>query len=367
MATPSQDDIERQFQADLERAAALSMETLALEEFKRKQRNSTSTSASSSSYRSSMNAEKLDFSRTESSSVQYQQHQQRRRSEHFHSSSTAPDLISFSGPDPNPVDLTSNSSGTSPTGDIQRSAAPVDKHTSFVQYVDQIHQLSAQQYSARMSSSNALTHFIRTPIPIAGPAGMQLMPYQPSPPVAQTQPLTPDNLQKLYNSPYYPGSGYSRFPSHQLQQQPHPSTLQHQFRQQQPAAVASFPTQMRSASVPPLSATGDLSFPWINLHIGGEFEIPFYLETATHGAPVYGTTSQYQSGIGFVNNPESALVPVPKPVPTLTPITSTPISTTTTNGGSSSYTVAPRARKPSEKVADDNLIDLDGLGQSLDK
>lgn len=31
---------ERRFQADLERAAALSMETLALEEFKRKQRNS---------------------------------------------------------------------------------------------------------------------------------------------------------------------------------------------------------------------------------------------------------------------------------------------------------------------------------------
>lgn len=35
MAGPSQEEMERQFQADLERAAALSMETLALEEFKR--------------------------------------------------------------------------------------------------------------------------------------------------------------------------------------------------------------------------------------------------------------------------------------------------------------------------------------------
>lgn len=34
MAGPSQEALERQFQADLERAAALSMETLALEEFK---------------------------------------------------------------------------------------------------------------------------------------------------------------------------------------------------------------------------------------------------------------------------------------------------------------------------------------------
>ena len=72
-------------------------------------------------------------------------------------------------------------------------------------------------------------------------------------------------------------------------------------------------------------------------------------------------------------NPESALVHVPKQVPTLTPTTTTqPL-----NGGSSSgtghnplvssYTVAPRARRASEKVLDGNLIDLDGLGQSLDK
>lgn len=75
--------------------------------------------------------------------------------------------------------------------------------------------------------------------------------------------------------------------------------------------------------------------------------------------------------IGFVNNPESALVAVPKQVPTLTPVASTgPVNASSSNGvqqQSSNYTVAPRARRPSEKVADDNLIDLDGLGQSLDK
>lgn len=77
--------------------------------------------------------------------------------------------------------------------------------------------------------------------------------------------------------------------------------------------------------------------------------------------PLYGT--------GFVQNPESALVPVAKQVPTLTP-TTVGVATGATNGGASgasNYTVGPRARRPSEKVADGNLIDLEGLGQSLDK
>lgn len=94
--------------------------------------------------------------------------------------------------------------------------------------------------------------------------------------------------------------------------------------------------------------------------------------------PAYGTTtpSHQQYQMGFVNNPESALVPkaVNVNVPTLTPSTP-PVAAINGAGGvagtsqsiTSSFTVAPRARRPSEKVADDNLIDLDGLGQSLDK
>lgn len=88
-----------------------------------------------------------------------------------------------------------------------------------------------------------------------------------------------------------------------------------------------------------------------------------------YGAPSPTTSHHAYPSPGFVNNPESALVPVPKPVPTLTPT-----AATVSNGSgqsqqslSAAYTVAPKARKPNEKGTDDNLIDLDGLGRSLDK
>lgn len=234
------DDYERQFQADLERAAALSMETLALEEFKRKQRNSGGSVQRSS--RNSMTGDQLDFHRASSSAPQ---DLSRRRSEVLHSSATAPDLISFSGPDPNPVDLMSNSQGGG------SGQTPVqDKHTSFVQYVGQIHQISTQQqqYLAGVRTANAaITPF--TPIPVAGPDGMQLMPYRPAA-TPTTQPLTPDNLQKLYNSAYYP-TGYSRFPSQFI------TTPQAVV----PLANVPYATtqqQMRSASVPPSSKQSEI-------------------------------------------------------------------------------------------------------------
>ena len=111
---------------------------------------------------------------------------------------------------------------------------------------------------------------------------------------------------------------------------------------------------------------------WISAAGSSSPAQPFAAPVAT---AVYGTTSHHHPGTGFVQNPESALVPVPKPLPTLIP--TTPATSSTANnvsrGGSaaqsvsSGYTVAPKTRKASEKVPDDNLIDLDGLGQSLDK
>lgn len=239
------DDAERQFQADLERAAALSMETLALEEFKRKQRNS-----GRSSFTPTPTTEQLDFSyRTTSSStgqVLSDQQQQRRMAGSSRAPATAaPDLISFSGPDPEfPDELTTTDSSQQRQ---QPNSSVPDKHTSFVQYVGQIHQMNAQQqYLAR----TAVTPFVRpthVPIPIAGPAGLALMPYQ-APPQTQpvTQPLTPDNLQKLYNNPpvYYPSGGvgapgaYPRYPqSHHFPQQ------------QQQQYMSTFPGQQNSMAV----------------------------------------------------------------------------------------------------------------------
>lgn len=223
------------------------METLALEDFKRKQRNSSASPLSSSSQSPST----MTFNRS-SLNDQFpspaQPPQRRTEATVLHNSATAPDLISFSGPDAfldDSDDLLNGTRGTS----RPVSGVP-DKHTSFVQYVDQIHQMSAQHQQQYLTNA-ALVPFIRSPIPIpiAGPAGLQLMPYQAPPPQQTAPPLTADNLQKLYNSPYYPGTGYSRFPS-----QHHPQQQQ-QFIPQ--GNVAAFPTvPMRSASVPP-SATGE--------------------------------------------------------------------------------------------------------------
>lgn len=99
-----------------------------------------------------------------------------------------------------------------------------------------------------------------------------------------------------------------------------------------------------------------------------------YGGSATANTPSHPYQPTPPTGMGFVQNPESALVHVPKQAPTLTPSAAVVPGTSgqssaTANGASmsSNYTVAPRARRPSEKVADGNLIDLDGLGQSLDK
>lgn len=192
-----------------------------MEEFKRKQRSSFGLS---------------------------EQQQQRRHSElmAFRSgtSSSAPpapplDLISFSGPDLNPTELDSAQQPNAGTSVIP------DKHTSFVQFVDQIHQMTAQQH--QYLATTASTPYGRSPlgIPIAGPAGMQLMPYQAKPPATaaapQTQPLTPDNLQKLYNSPYYAAGGVSAAGTHPR----YPGPSHHQQQQHHFMATAAFPGHLQ--------------------------------------------------------------------------------------------------------------------------
>lgn len=254
----SQDDLERQFQADMERAAALSMESLALEEFKRKQHYGRTSSSSSAS-------DQLAFAKRASAGISEQQ-QERRRSDINRgavppttSSVSAPDLISFSGPDPNP-----DSKSGSPQPSHTPSPVP-DKHTSFVQYVDQIHQMTAhqQQYLSRMpTTSSAIIPFGRAPIPvpIGGPSGMQLMPYSPTVP-PQNQPLTPDNLQKLYNSPYVPTNSPGYAPRYPHVQPPH------QVYTQKAAAVP-FPglyhapvvNQPQVIGIGPLSAGNKIHF-----------------------------------------------------------------------------------------------------------
>lgn len=209
----SESDYERQFQADLEKAAALSLETLALDEFKRKQRNGLAYQ------RNSINADQL-----RSMQVKQQQHQdqqQRRKSEILPSpTSAAPDLISFSGPEESPTPQPSTSSTTAASAAASAANPIADRHTSFVQYVDQIHQINAQQqqylasrpspFAAHASAAAPFLNNSRPAIPVAGPAGMALMPYQAPVQVAsQPQPLTPDQLQKLYNNPYYgPSQAY---------------------------------------------------------------------------------------------------------------------------------------------------------------
>lgn len=216
-------DYEKQYQADLERAAALSMETLALDEFKRKQRNGLT------SQRNSITTSQI---RSHPTSRQQPQIEQRRRSEIIPPTS-APDLMSFNVPEQSVVDV------------VQAPVPPpVDKHSTFVQYVDQIHQMAAQQKTIMGGSSQ----YPRPFYPNLAGAGMQLMPYvgpgssgtQP-----QKQPLTPDQLQKLYDSPYAQycsstNSMYSAAPNYWHLSANNPG--QH-LQQQQHVRSASVPTQ----------------------------------------------------------------------------------------------------------------------------
>lgn len=261
------DDMERQFQADLERAAALSMESLALDEFKRKQRNSN-LGRSSSSFTSPPPP-------SSSHGTLSDQQQQRRRSEmaggpsrSVSSSAAAPDLISFSGPDPNSIEALATTETSPPQ-------PPPNAHTSFVQYVGQIHQMAAQQHQYS-------TPYVGgpVPIPIAGPAGLALMPYQAPPQPQNQQPLTPDNLQKLYNSPYYPSNSqgaYPRFPQQQHQQQ-------HQHQQNSQYNMSTFPGHgqqvpvmhqqmpIRSTLVAPLSTGNDNTMDYFGFIIQREIK-----------------------------------------------------------------------------------------------
>ena len=210
-------DYDRQFQADLERAAALSMETLALEEFKRKQRNGTTSQRNSITFEAQI--------RSHSSQLSSSAQEQRRKSEMMPSTSAGPDLISFSAPETDSF-----------TAEVTPKEQPVDKHSSFVQYVDQIHQMAAQQKNFLGNQPNFPSPFFRSP------ASLQLMPYTP-PPQQVKQPLTPDQLQKLYNSPFYGSNSssiYSAAPNYwHLSATP---GMQHQQHYPRPPAAVPSPS-----------------------------------------------------------------------------------------------------------------------------
>lgn len=194
-------------------------------------------------------------------------------------------------------------------------------------------------------------------------AAMQIVPYQQG---AKPKPLTPDELKRLYNMPTMYGTMPAGPPQSGFIAQPQFPPVNY------PQAPTAFPPQVHPNSTPTTNFIPQLS--------------------TTVAPPPTGFISQpslYSTSTVPVANPESALVPVPKPVnPKLTlnnrstsqpqqsfppaipgPSSSNPFSrnslgsSATNNGGSSSSSnntnsdVVLRPKSDPTKLGD-NLIDL---------
>ncbi|XP_059622925.1 phosphatidylinositol 4-phosphate 3-kinase C2 domain-containing subunit beta [Phlebotomus argentipes] len=193
MMTNHPEDFDQQFQADLEKATALSLESLALEQFRRK---------------------KLGLPPIEESSLlnskPTSQLPTRRHSDIHHNvplpgsiprrrqDEDQPDLISFSQPE-----------GVQETPPRAENTA----HDNFVQLVDQMHTLRAKQLSENnlyrsQSLQNPATSYSWQLMPynLNHTASNPAQPYTPPPPLQgpnTAAPLTPDQLTRLYSmSPY---------------------------------------------------------------------------------------------------------------------------------------------------------------------
>ncbi|GAB0091122.1 phosphatidylinositol 4-phosphate 3-kinase C2 domain-containing subunit beta [Sergentomyia squamirostris] len=183
MANPQ--DFDQQFQADLEKATALSLESLALEQFRRKKLGLPPIEESGEIGKSSIPVRRHSEIHANTSRNAGGGHRVREEDQ--------PDLISFVAPEreSKPPEVVEN-----------------DAHSNFVQLVDQMHSLRARQ----MSENN-----LYRSQSVQNPYAWQVMPYnfnQPAanlgtvpPPYAQnpgaTGPLTSDQLTKLYSMNQY--------------------------------------------------------------------------------------------------------------------------------------------------------------------
>ncbi|XP_019536339.3 phosphatidylinositol 4-phosphate 3-kinase C2 domain-containing subunit beta [Aedes albopictus] len=301
MASRNEVEMEKQFLAELEKAKALSLETFELEKI-RQQRYSQPESLNKSDTRTlaeyktylerraklhqGLPPGAVDASRNANTVNLPAGSRNDPHNSHLPKGKDEADLISFNAPPapPNPQD---------------------EAHNNLKELVDQMHRLNTQnpyeqafktQRSLSMSSAPSYgayspAYLQQQVVQNYNPAAMQLVPYNQQ--TAKPKPLTPDELNRLYNMPVYgampagpPPTGFIAQPQYPpvnypqappntfpLQQQVHPASAPTNF----------IPQPMASATAP---AAGFIPQP-----------------------PIYSTSTSVS-----VANPDSALVHVPKPV-----------------------------------------------------
>lgn len=260
MASRNAVEIEKQFLADLEKAKALSLETLELEKI-RKQRYSQPDSLNKSDSRTlaeyknylerkaklhqglppGANNVPTDFGTSTSNNLPAEtrlnsETRNSLRDSQLSKGIDEADLISFNAPPPppNPQD---------------------EAHNNLKELVDQMHRLNTQnpydhgyktQRSLSMSSASSYgaystAYLQQQVVQNYNPATMQIVPYQQA---AKPKPLTPDELKRLYNMPTMYGtmpaaphqSGFIAQPQFPSANYTHPS--------------AAFPPQVHPTSTP---------------------------------------------------------------------------------------------------------------------
>ncbi|XP_055692342.1 phosphatidylinositol 4-phosphate 3-kinase C2 domain-containing subunit alpha isoform X1 [Lutzomyia longipalpis] len=310
------DEYDQQFQADLEKATALSLESLALEQFRRK---------------------KLGLPPIEEAPLRLTKPQGNvpaRRHSEIHTTSSAvpvrrpdedqPDLISFSG---------AEGAAEVPPAKEENTA-----HSNFIQLVDQLHTIRAKQLTEggaapfRSQSMQTPPAYSWQLVPYnlnQSAANLTATPYMPQqqnpfhypdptkpipPPGGQsTAPLTPEQLSKLYSMNSYPGA-------------PQPSAYANPYGAYYP------PYPQHPAAAPPI--------------------IP------PRAAPIPAPS--------FVSNPESALVHVPQQQRERPPSMPFPAPSIPLQAPSIPSTSQPAAPRSHNRPMDD-LIDLGADSKALDK
>lgn len=303
MASRNEVDMEKQFLAELEKAKALSLETFELDKI-RQQRYSQPESLNKSDSRTL---------------AEYKTYLERRAKLHQgpdpRSASTAntvhlPRAFRHSNETRTSVQDSNLPRGKDEADLISFNAPPAppnpqdEAHNNLKELVDQMHRLNTQnpyeqgfktQRSLSMSSASSYggyspAYLQQQVVQNFNPAAMQIVPYNQQ--TAKPKPLTPDELNRLYNMPVYgtvpagppPQAGYIA--------QPHFPPVNY------PQTATVFPPQQ----VHPNSAPTN-----------------FIPQTAAPVAPPTATSfipqpSLYAASTAPVANPESALVHVPKPV-----------------------------------------------------
>ncbi|XP_055528495.1 phosphatidylinositol 4-phosphate 3-kinase C2 domain-containing subunit beta [Wyeomyia smithii] len=305
MANRNDTELEKQFLADLEKAKALSLETLELEKIRKQRYSQPDRSVYSETrvleeYKNYLQRKAQLHQGTQPPSVGDNNALRNTTADLAKRSSSVSqeakardeaDLISFNAPPPTPN--------------------PQDEaHNNLKELVNEMHRLNTQNTyeqtykttrSLSMSSASPYrpysSAFPQPQVPIYNPAAMQLVPYNHQQATA-SKALTPDELNRLYNMPAYGTAPAGSLKSGGFIPQPQPFPVVNY-----PQFPSTYPVQSQSVISTTSSINPQSSSPCV----------PPVTAVFNPQSVNYATTSKVLSNAS-VTNPETAMVHVPKPV-----------------------------------------------------